>query len=300
VHAASPTELQVEVPRRAVSGPFLVAVAGRGELVTPEFRMVEPASIRSFSPRAGFAGTEVALQGANLAQAIGEVRATMGGVALPVLSATPAEVRVRIPEGVGSGVIQLELQYGGTVVSPGAFDVWSPPAITGFHPSRAAAGTRVAVTGRGFLPGRGLTTVTVGDAAATVLEIDETGLAFTVPPGAATGRIRVSVRDRGEAQTSVDLMVLPAPVITSVAPEAAAPGTDLMVNGANFGTSVSEVTVTFGSETLAIRSVSPTRIVVAAPAGPGTERLKVTIRNLGEVLSEPYHAGRPIVRATPQ
>jgi hypothetical protein len=301
VRSASGTEIAVEVPARAQTGAFVVSVRDRGELVSPEFRVVYPPALRSVSPPAGFPGTEVTLSGANFGTALDAVQANMSGVALPVVGVTPSEVRVRIPENAGTGVIQLTVRDAGTVVTPSAFEVWVAPAITSFRPPRGGPGTTVTVAGRGFLAGRGLTTVSVGGVTAAVASVTASEVVFTVPGGAVTGRLLVGVRDRGEARSATDFVVLAPPRITELTPAGAAPGADLSIIGENFGSSIADVTVTFGdpAQPVDIRSLSPTQIVVAAPGG-SSGRFRVTVRGIGEAQSATYRPGRPSGAAIPR
>lgn len=301
VRSATSAELLVEVPSRAATGSFVVGVRNRGEIVSPVFRVIYPPVIRSLSPRAGFPGTEVTLSGEHLGETPNDVQASLGGVAAQVVFVSPTAVRVRIPENAGSGVIQLTVRDAGMVSAPQPFEVWTPPVVTSISPTRAAPGSLVTVTGRGFLTRRGYTTASIHGVAAVVRSVEETQLTLEVPAGASTGRVTVSVRGRGEAQSPVDLVVVPPPRITSISPAAAAPGENLTLLGENFGSAIADVTVTYGDSPtpLEIRSLSPTAIVVAAPAGTGSARFRVVVRNVGEAQSAPYRPGRPVVQAAP-
>lgn len=301
VRSATSAELLVEVPSRAQTASFVVGVRNRGELASPEFRVIYPPVIRSVNPRAGFPGTEVTLSGENLGRTPDEVGASLSGVAAQVVFVTPGEVRVRVPENAGSGVIQLTVRDAGMVSAPHPFEVWAPPAVTSLQPTRGAPGTLVTVTGRGFLTRRGHTSVSLNGVSAAVRSIGETELTFEIPSGATTGRVTVAVRGRGEAQSAVDLVVVPPPRITAIAPNAAVPGENLTLSGENFGSTIADVTVTYGDSSvpLEIRSLSPTLLVVAAPAGTGSARFRVVVRNVGEAQSAPYRPGRPVVQATP-
>jgi hypothetical protein len=305
VRSVSPTEIVVDVPSRAQTGSFVVSVAGRGELATPEFRVIYPPVLRSFSPKSGFAGTEVTLKGENFGTSITGVQASMSGVALPIAAVSNSEVRVRIPDNAGTGVIQLTVVDAGTVVTPQPFEVWAAPAVSSFTPTRGAPDSTVTVVGRGFLTGRGQTTVTVNGVAATVQSITDGQIVITLPRTATTGRIVVKVRDRGEAQSATDLVVVQPPRITSFTPRSAAPGEALTIGGENFGTVVADVTVTYvddaatgAAQTLTVLSLSATQIVVAAPSGTRNGRLAVNVRNVGEAGSA-YRPGRPVVQAVP-
>lgn len=70
----------------------------------------------------------------------------------------------------------------------------APLAVTGIDPTRAAPGTQLQITGRGFDPKPDGNTVTVGAARARVTSATATRLVVTVPPGATSGPVGVSNR----------------------------------------------------------------------------------------------------------
>lgn len=293
VLSASGTVIEVEVPARARTGNFIVSVAGRGELLSPSFRVVYPPVLRSFAPTAGFPGTEVTLRGDDLGESIAATRVTMSGVAMPVAAVTPSEVRVRVPEGASTGLIQLEVEGAGATATSRVFEVWTPLGIVSVHPQRGIPGTSVRVVGRGFLPDRRSTTVTIGGRAAGVESVTDTQIVFKVPDSASTGRIRISVRGRGEIESPSDFVVLAAPRITRVAPDRVPPGGEVTIAGENFGDSIADVTVAFGGIECPVRSMSSTQVVVVMPAGVDRGRFVVSIRGVGEAQSDHYRAGAP-------
>ena len=298
VRSASPTELVVEIPSRAQTGLFLVSVAGRAEISTPEFRVVYPPVLRSFSPKAGFPGTEVVIKGDNFGASVALVQASISGVALPVSSVSNSELHLRIPDNAGTGIIQVTVADAGTVATAEVFDVWVAPAVTSYTPVRATPGSTVTVVGRGFLTGRNETTVKVNGVSATVQSVTQNQVVFTVPSSATTGRIVVAVRNRGEASSAGDLLIVQPPRITSVSPRSAPPGEALTITGENFGTVVADVTVTYvddpasgAAQNLSVLSLSATQIIVPAPTGVRNGQLRVNVRNVGET-STSYQPGR--------
>ncbi|MBI5488866.1 MAG: IPT/TIG domain-containing protein [Deltaproteobacteria bacterium] len=303
VRAASPTELVVEVPSRAQTGAFLVNVVGRAEIATSEFRVVYAPTLRSFSPKAGFPGTEVVIKGENFGTSIGLVQASISGVSLPVAAVSNSELRVRIPDNAGTGIIQVTVADAGSVATSEVFDVWVAPAVTSFTPSRATPGSTVTVTGRGFLTGRNQTTVAVNGVSATVQSVAENQIVVTVPNSATTGRIVVNVRGRGEASSAADLTIVQPPSITSVSPRSAPPGEALTITGQNFGTVVADVTVTYvddpatgAAQNLSVLSLSSTQIIVPGPTGSRSGQLRVNVRNVGETSTsyQPARTAAPV------
>jgi len=93
-------------------------------------------------------------------------------------------------------------------------------ALLNFTPSRGLVGTQVTLQGQGFSATPAANTVTFNGTAATVLAATSTQVVATVPPGATTGPIAVTVAGN-TAISDHQFVVLPAPVITSVTPAVA-------------------------------------------------------------------------------
>lgn len=89
------------------------------------------------------------------------------------------------------------------------------PTITGFQPASAKAGTLVTVQGSQFTASGGAPAVTLqrrggGSITAPVGSFSAASLTFTVPPGAATGPLTVTVTDRPAVTSADALTILPA------------------------------------------------------------------------------------------
>jgi surface protein len=95
----------------------------------------------------------------------------------------------------------------------------SKPTITDFTPKSGPEGTEVTITGTNFSTTKAENTVKFGTMAATVGTATATQLKVTVPTGATTGKISVSVD--GEAATSTADFTVTALVPENSAPEMA-------------------------------------------------------------------------------
>jgi YD repeat-containing protein len=99
-------------------------------------------------------------------------------------------------------------------------------AILNFTPSQGPVGTRVTLQGQGFSATPSENTVTFNGTGAAVLSATQTSLVVTVPPGATTGPIAVTVAGN-TATSDRQFSVLPTPEITSVMPSVALAGSVL-------------------------------------------------------------------------
>jgi YD repeat-containing protein len=99
-------------------------------------------------------------------------------------------------------------------------------AILNFTPSQGPVGTRVTLQGQGFSATPSENTVSFNGTGAAVLSATQTSLVVTVPPGATTGPIAVTVAGN-TATSDRRFSVLPTPEITSVMPSVALAGSVL-------------------------------------------------------------------------
>jgi ligand-binding sensor domain-containing protein len=78
--------------------------------------------------------------------------------------------------------------------------VFPPPSITSFAPASGTEGTSITITGANFDPVSANNTATINGVSATVTSSTTTSLTITVPTGATTGKIAVTVN--GQTATS--------------------------------------------------------------------------------------------------
>jgi IPT/TIG domain-containing protein len=137
----------------------------------------------------------------------------------------------------------------------------SPPELRDFHPRRGPPGTRVTLSGvrfgddaRVLYNGRKLETHVEGHSI----------LVVRLPPGAKSDVFVVRQKDAAEMRSAESFIVEPAPVIASLSPEAAAPGSTVDLRGRNF---LPGDRVLFGDLPAQILSASPDRIEVVVPEG---------------------------------
>ena len=130
-------------------------------------------------------------------------------------------------------------------------------AIFDFNPQTGPVGTSVTIRGQGFSPTPSSDTVKFNGSVAAVTSATTTTLVATVPIGATTGPVSVTVASN-TATSSTNFTVVPLPVITSVWPKSALFGAVIpnsQVAGANlFGCRFS---FSAPGPTLSVVSVNP-------------------------------------------
>ncbi len=152
---------------------------------------------------------------------------------------------------------------------------FAAPSITGLSPTSGAVGTTVGITGTGFGSAQGTGTVTFNGTSATPTNWSDTYIAASVPSGATSGNVVVTVS--GVPSNGASFTVTVPPSITSVSPTSAAAGTAMTITGTNFGSTQGTSTVTFSGIAATPTSWSDTSIVAPAPSGAGTGGVVVTV-----------------------
>jgi hypothetical protein len=164
----------------------------------------------------------------------------------------------------------------------------APPFISSLTPNFGPIGESVLISGQNFGSSAGTDTVTFNGTVATPVVSTSSSIVVSVPPGATTGNVVVSVG--GLASNGVQFNVFTAPSITSVSPISGSAGTSVTITGTNFGTTQGTSTVTFNGVAAAPTSWTPTQINVPVPSGATIGCLIVTVSGLSSNCV-PFGAG---------
>jgi IPT/TIG domain len=167
-------------------------------------------TVTSFTPTCGPAGTSVTITGTNLLDAVGPPaspgQVTFNTTVAGTTSAQSAtQITASVPVGATTGKVKVDTGIGTAATSTADFTVAAACAtITSFTPTHGPVGTVVTITGTGFT---GATGVTFNTTAATTFTVNSaTQITATVPTGATTGKIKVTVG--GGTVTSTDDFVV--------------------------------------------------------------------------------------------
>jgi hypothetical protein len=178
---------------------------------TADFTVASPGTcaptITSFTPLCGPVGTSVSITGTNLLDASNSAgTVTFNTTIAPstqVVSAT--QITAFVPSGATTGKVKVGTGVGTDATSTADFTVAATCAtITSFTPTSGPVGTVVKITGTGFT---GATAVSFNNVNATTFTVDSaTQITATVPAGATTGKIRVTVGG-GTVTSTADFVV---------------------------------------------------------------------------------------------
>ena len=151
-------------------------------------------TVTSISPDSGGEGTEVNINGTGFSTVAAENTVTLNGKPCQLIVATKTMLKVKIPADAGSGKLQVTVK-GRTAETPQFTFIPAGPVleIASITPATGPKGTSVVITGTGFSSTAGSNTVTLNGKACTVTNASTTQLTITIPPGAGTGKIIVTV-----------------------------------------------------------------------------------------------------------
>ncbi len=162
-----------------------------------------------------------------------------------------------------------------------------PPVIERVEPTSGPPGTSVQIVGRFF---RSDQTVLLGETEVSVGTRLPNRLTVTIPAGATSGRFQIRLAD-GTTVQGPEFRVLaapPAPVVTSLSPEHAAPGAEVRIVGEHFSARLTENAVTLGALPVVVRTATPTELAVIVPTGAASGPFTVTVTGAGQSSSPSF------------
>lgn len=148
--------------------------------------------------------------------------------------------------------------------------------ITSIDPQSGLIGTEVIIFGTNFSATASENIITFGGVEANINSASDDQLVTEVPNGATSGPVEVTVN--GNKAIGPDFTVMEAlPEITSVDPLSGTVGTEVIINGANFSTEISEIAITFSGAEATVSSASETELITEVPLGASSGPIEVSI-----------------------
>ena len=166
----------------------------------------------------------------------------------------------------GTSGSAIQSTYGGD------YDAWvakigssASPSVTSLSPTSGVPGTQVTLTGTGFGAVQGTGSVWLGNKlAASIVSWSDTQVVATVDSNVASGS--GCVQQAGTWSNCVTFTII-TPTISSISPSSGVPGTQVTINGTNFGATQGTGQVWLGSTYAgSIVSWSATQIVATVAA----------------------------------
>ena len=189
VMESSAEKLVVLAPEGVITGPLSVSINGQ-KITGPAFTVVPPPTISVVTPLSGPKGAEMTISGKSFSSVPDENQVFLNGVAVEVKSATGDQLKLTIPGGTGSGLIQLVVNDQ-SVIGPQFKD--QTLGIVSVSPDNGLAGSEVTISGSGFSSVAGNNKVYFNGVMATVKSATENSLVLSAPMGLTTGDLKVVV-----------------------------------------------------------------------------------------------------------
>lgn len=251
---------------------------GKDDPQKPDAPEANPPTILSFNPTQGNVGISVIIKGTNFSATPSENIVKFNGTKATVIDASTTELTATVPSGATDGTISVEVG-GEKVTSTATFAVTTTPpvelSVTGFNPQQGVLGTIVAIEGTGFSSTEADNIVEFNGVAATVNSATSDQLQVTVPYGATTGTISISVNN--ETVLTTGNFTVPKPTITSFSPEQGTAGTEVVIVGTNFSPSVENNVVEFNGASALIIDAEATQLTVNVPEEATSGKITVSV-----------------------
>jgi hypothetical protein len=268
----SASSIVATIPSGATTGNVVVNASGVNSN-GKSFTVVATPSVTSLTPTSGAVGASVTIAGSNFGATQGSSTVRFNGTTAIVTSWSATSVAVTVPTAATTGNVVV---HASGVDSNGVnFTVLPTPNITSLSPTSGAVGALVTITGTNFGSSQGTSTVKFNGTTATATSWSATSVVVTVPSGATTGSVVVTVS--GVASNGLSFTVVAAPSITSLSPISASVGTSVSITGANFGATQGTSAVKFNGTTATPTSWSATSIAAPVPTGATTGNVVVSV-----------------------
>lgn len=179
------------------------------------------------------------------------------------------------------------------IISCGGGNGSPDPEITGIQPTSGPPGAMVTISGTGFAPEASGNEVSFSGTSAQISSASESQLEVTVPEGASSGSVSVTVGSK--TVTGPNFNVEPkAPAITSVDPQSGPVGTEVTISGMNFSSSASGNTITFNGVQAQVRGAAQDQLITEVPQGVSDGPIEVTVQ--GKSVTGPEFNYVPALR----
>ena len=259
------------VPQGAPTSGLIHLTVDGGPDAASAKNLAVTATLASFSPAGGAAGTAVDLVGSGFSGVTDVLfgGTSVGGIGHFTLTGT-TKIDVTLPSGASDGPLTVVRSSGGNLTSAAAFRVL---AVTGLSSTSVHPGDTLTITG-----------TTLGNATGvdfpghsgllTPVNVSNSSIQLIVPADANSGTLIVRTSDLGNVTTPA-VTVVPLPAIGGIAVTNTPNGSTLQISGSNF---VNVTAVQIGSDDVTGDSTvnDPTSITVTIPAGETTGAVSVT------------------------
>jgi hypothetical protein len=240
-----------------------VTIIGCLFFLCSRFAMAAP-TIVSTSPYSGTAGAQVTIHGSGFGSSQGASTVRFyNNVNASVQSWSDTQIVATVPVAATSGPVRVTV--GGVDSNVNVNFTVPLPRITGISPTNGVIGSQVTISGSGFQGTKASgSVVRIGGYNANTTSWSDTQIVATVPAGARTGPVVVTVSNVGNDSNSNFYFTLPNPIVTGISPGTGYNGSQVVVTGSGFGSTQGSSILTIWS-TASVQSWSDSQIVATIP-----------------------------------
>jgi hypothetical protein len=203
----SATSIDLLVPAIATTGNVVVTVGGVASNGL-NFTVAPPPQISSVSPTSGPVGTSFTVTGTSFGVSQGTSTVTVGGAQATTTSWSATTIVAIVPPNAASGATAATLFVTVANQVSNIFSFTVTPSIASLSPASGPVGSSLTITGSSFGTSQGTSTVTFNGTVASPTSWSATSIAVTVPNGATSGTVVVTVG--GFASNGVNFTVTSA------------------------------------------------------------------------------------------
>ena len=177
----------------------------------------EAAVLTEVTPQGAFVGSEVTIFGKYFSSKADNT-VTVGGLDATITHANLTEITVEIPGVTPGAAVDVVVTSDGKTSNSISYTTGIPiiPVLSSLDPTTGKVGSSVIITGTNFGATTADNIVKFDDAEAVVTDVTETTVTATVPAGAPTGEVEVTVTVDGESNaltyTVLESLILVVPL----------------------------------------------------------------------------------------
>ncbi|SHG86868.1 NHL repeat-containing protein [Chryseolinea serpens] len=273
---ATGNQLIATVPASATTGVVKISTGGK-EVSGPVFTVTQPSSltVTGINPASGPTGIDVTLTGTGFSTTAAQNKVKFNGATAVVKSATATQLVVMVPANATTGTVSV--QVADKTVTGSMFTVLSPtaPTLSSVAPTSGKVGATVTLSGTGFSATSSQNIVKFNGTTATVTSAAATSLTVTVPPGATSGDVTVTVN--GKTPAGIHFDVTATLTVISYDPASGNAGTPVIITGSGFDSNPSVNVVKFNGVAAQVTEATATTLKVTVPNGATTGPITVGI-----------------------
>jgi subtilisin len=280
-HGADYGYLTVTIPNDALSGVVTVTLNNQTSTGSNYFQI--PPRVTSTEPKTASPGDAVTFYGQNLENVTVSFTNTAASYANQVTATTLesdfSHIKVQVP--IGKDVVNgAQLHWLDKWVATNSFLV--KPVVEEILPVHGDVGQSFGIYGDLLHWGDVGTVTFAGNVKATLTSTSRYGLYGTIPAGAKSGPVVVSISTfNGTITSQADpVLFMFNPTVTGVSPASASPGASVVITGTNFIPDMSQDQVWIGNTQATVTAATETQLTATIPPGGQTDRVIVKIMGI--------------------